>query len=87
MTLIPELRIELQDAAKRHAARGAAHWPQWMSMRRSRILIASGGGALCMILVVVVLLVSATSSTSPAYALTRHGDGTVTLKLYTLSRT
>lgn len=87
MTLIPELRTELKGAAGRHQAHGPTLWPRWMSTGRPRMLIASGSVALCLVVGFVgALLVSATSSTSPAYALTRHGDGTVTLKLYTLSR-
>lgn len=86
MTLIPELRIELEDAARRKAAQRGLHRPRWMNARRPRTSIASGGVALCMIFAVVALLVSATSSTSPAYALTRHRDGSITLRLYTLSR-
>ncbi len=86
MTLVPELRLELQDAAVRGASHGAGKWPIWSSMRRGRTLVAGGGVALCMIVVVGALLVSATSSTPPAYALTAHVDGSYTLKLYTLSR-
>jgi hypothetical protein len=86
MTMVPELRLELQDAAERHASHGASHWPTWSSLSSGRTLLASGGVALCMIVVVAVLLVSATSSTPPAYALTAHADGSYTLRLYTLSR-
>jgi len=86
MTLVPELRLELYDAAQRHASRGANGWPQWLKMRRARMLIASGGLALCTIVVAVVLLLAAISSPSPAYALTRNSDGSFTLKMYTLSR-
>jgi hypothetical protein len=86
MTLVPELRIELQGAAERHASCGARQWPTWSSVRRGRTLLASGGVAVGMIVVVAVLLVSATSSTPPAYALTAHADGSYTLRLYTLSR-
>jgi hypothetical protein len=86
MTLVPELRTELQGAARRYGARGATPWWRRMSRHRPRMLIASGGVALCLVIVVALLLVSATSSTSPAYALTRQSDGSITLRLYTLTR-
>lgn len=41
--------------------------------------------ALAAAMIVIVLVLSATSATSPAYALTPHGDGTVTLTLYRLT--
>jgi hypothetical protein len=85
MTLVPELRLEVQEAAERHTSRGASHRPSWRRMRRGRALLASGGVAVCSA-IVVVLLVSATSSPSPAYALTAHADGTYTLRIHTLSR-
>lgn len=85
MTLVPELRIELQDAADRHVSRDASRWTAWSRVPTGRALLASSGVALCTIVVVAVLLISATSSTPPAYALTGHADGSYTLKLYTLS--
>jgi hypothetical protein len=55
-------------------------------MRRGRALLASGGVAVCgvIVAVVAVLLVSATSSPSPAYALTQRADGSYRLRIYTL---
>jgi hypothetical protein len=87
MTLVPELRLEVQEAAERHTLRGASQRPTWMRMRRGRALLASGGVAVCGVIVVVaaVLLVSATSAPSPAYALTPHADGSYTLRIYRLA--
>jgi hypothetical protein len=88
MTLVPELRQEVQEAAERHASRGASHRPTWRDVRRGRALLASGGVAVCgmVVAVVAVLLVSSTSSPSPAYALAERADGSYTLKIFTLSR-
>jgi hypothetical protein len=87
MTLVPELRLEVQRAAERLTSRGANHRPTWRRMRRRRASLASGGIAVCgvIIVAVAVLLVSATSSPSPAYALTPHADGSYTLRIHTLS--
>ena len=59
MTLVPELRIELQDAADRHVSRDASRWPAWSRVPTGRALLASSGVALCTIVVVAVLLVVA----------------------------
>ena len=55
--------------------------------RRRRLrLIAFGSTATVVAAVIAaVLLLTATSATSPAYALTRHSDGTLTLTLYRLT--
>lgn len=88
MTLVPELRLEVQDAAERHASRGASRRPTWRDLGRRGALLASSGIALCCVIITVaaILLLSATSATPPAYALTAHPDGSYTLRIYTLSR-
>lgn len=83
MTLVPELRTELEAAARRHVARGATRRPRWLHAGRGSALLVSAVAAACTI---IVLLVGASGSTAPAYALARQADGTFTLKLYTLSR-
>lgn len=85
MTLVPELRLEVQDAADRHASRAASRRSPWKGAPRGRALLASSAVALCCA-VVAFLLLSATSSTPPAYAITGNADGSYTLKIYTLSR-
>jgi hypothetical protein len=87
VTLVPELRREIHDAASRQASRGIPGRLDQSRQRRGGTLRARGGLAFggAVIAVVAVLLISATSSTSPAYALTAHGDGSYTLRIYTLS--
>lgn len=87
MTLIPELRLEIHHAASRHASRGIPRGLRRSRQRPGRGLLASGGLAFgcTVIAVAAVLLISATSSTSSAYALTAHADGSYTLRIYTLS--
>lgn len=82
MTLIPELRADLRAAARRPDRR--------LTLRRSkfmppRLLMASAGLTLAAAISAVVLVLSATSDTSPAYALVRQPDGTITLRLYRLT--
>ncbi len=82
MTLIPELRADLRAAALRQDRR--------LTLRRStlmrpRLLMTSAGLALVAATLAVVLILSASSDTSPAYALIRQPDGTITLRLYRLT--
>jgi hypothetical protein len=82
MTLIPELRADLHAAAR--------HPDRRFTLRRSalprpKLMIAGGGLTLAGSVIAIVLALSATSATSPAYALTRQPDGTVTLTLYRLT--
>jgi hypothetical protein len=82
MTLIPELRADLQAAALRPDRR-LAH--RWTTRRRPKLFMATGGLTLASAIVAVVLVLSASSATSPAYALTRQPDGTIKLTLYRLT--
>jgi hypothetical protein len=82
MTLIPELRVALENAPLQH--RTVPRSASWR--RRPRLLLTGGSAAVAAALAALILIVSASSSTPPAYALTRHADGTVTLRLYDLSR-
>jgi hypothetical protein len=82
MTLIPELRVALENVPLRLRS-----LPRFASRRwRLRVLLTGGSSALAAALAALILILSASSSTPPAYALTRHADGTVTLRLYDLSR-
>jgi hypothetical protein len=82
MTLIPELRVALENAPlRRRSVPRSASW-----RRRGLVLLTGGSAALAGAIVAIILVLSASSSTSPAYALTRHADGTVTLRLDDLSR-
>lgn len=57
------------------------------SRRRARWGLAGGAGLLIAGLAIAVLVIlSANAGASPAYALTRHGDGTITVTLNNLSR-
>jgi hypothetical protein len=53
--------------------------------RRQLITFGSAATAPGAGLIVAILLPTAASATTPAYALTRHRDGTLTLKLYRLA--
>ncbi len=77
-----QARVDLLNAID--AGGGVA--PPIPASRRRR-LIAFGGAATALLaaLIVAILLLTATSETSPAYALTRHSDGTLTLKFYRLT--
>lgn len=82
MTLIPELRVALENAPlRRRSVPRSAAW-RW----RPGVLLTASSAALAGAIVAMILVLSASSSTAPAYALTRHADGTVTLRLYDLSR-
>jgi hypothetical protein len=82
MTLIPELRADLQAAALRPERRVV---DRWRTLRRPKLFVATGGITLAGAIIAVVLVLSASSATSPAYALTRQPDGTITLTLYRLT--
>lgn len=82
MTLIPELRADLQAAAMR-PDRIAHRWTRLL--RRPKLFIATGGITLAGAIIAVVLVLSASSATSPAYALTRQPDGAINLTLYRLA--
>lgn len=83
MTLIPELRADLQAAALRPDRRLVGHG--WAKLLRPRLFVATGGLTLAGAIVALVVVLSASSVTSPAYALTRQPDGTITLTLYRLT--
>jgi hypothetical protein len=82
MTLIPELRADLRAAALRPDRR-LAH--RWTKLLRPKLFVATGGLTLAGAIVALVLVLSASTATSPAYALTRQPDGTITLTLYRLT--
>jgi hypothetical protein len=91
--LHPEER-EGRDAARERARadlRNAMHPAGRVSgpppaRRRLRLItLGSTAAALAAGLIVAILLLTATSATAPAYALTRHSDGTLTLKFYRLT--
>src|ERR1700679_1232548 len=78
MTLVPELRADLRAAAMR-PDRGLAHF--WTKLRRPKLFVATGALTIAGAIVAVVLVLSASSATSPAYAVTTHPDGSVTITL------
>ncbi len=80
MSLIPEVRTAIVQAAERQARQPRR--PR--TLIRPRAFVAGGGVALAAA-VAGVLILSATSGTSPAYALTIQPDGTFTLSIYSLT--
>jgi hypothetical protein len=75
-------RADLLNAI--HAA-GCVSGPPLARHRRRLITLGSTAAALAAGLTVASLWLTATSATTPAYALTRHSDGTLTLKFYRLT--
>lgn len=72
---------EFEEAARRELASD-----QPDQSRRSRLRIAAGiAAAIAAIAVAVVLMVNATTATSPAYALTRNSDDSITISLSNLT--
>ena len=59
--------------------------PHLSRRRFGLITLGSTAAALAAGLTLAILLLTATSATAPAYALIRHRDGTLTLKLYALT--
>jgi hypothetical protein len=76
-----ELWTHLVDA---HGADRAV-LPTAESRRRPRAIVAAVGAIAVAVTVAVVLALSATTGTPPAYALTQHADGTVTVTVHDIA--
>ena len=86
MTIDPKLE-ELGDRLERSAAadlrseqRAPGAVTMWATRRRSRLLASSSLG-LAGIGAAVLIALSGTAATSPAFAITRHDDGSVLVQL------